>query len=178
MTKQQYDVFISFKNLGTDGKPTRDSELGAEIYRTLSDRGLTVFLSNVSLEKLGIDQYKKAIDDALDAASTLVAVGTSRSNLDSDWVRYEWDSFYNDILSGVKPKGRVFAYVEGVDISVLPRALRQSQTFTHGPGSLDQLCKFILNSVEKRSTGEHSGTFKHISAASSSASCSATESPW
>ena len=136
---QPYDVFISFKNLSADGTPSRDSHLASELYRFLSAKGLTVFFSNISLEKLGTAQYKKAIDAALDAAHTLVAVGTSGANLDSQWVRYEWDSFFNDILSGLKPQGRVFAYIEGTDIGALPRALRQSQTFTHGPGSLEQV---------------------------------------
>ena len=70
-----------------------------------------MFLSNVSLERLGISEYKKAIDDALDVAQVLVAVGTSRDNLVWRWVRYEWDSFFNDILSGVQPSGRIFSYV-------------------------------------------------------------------
>lgn len=147
---QEYDVFISFKNLKADGTPTRDSELATEVYEFLSKQGLSVFLSKVSLERLGIDQYKKAIDDALDAAHTLVAVGTTCENLNSQWVRYEWDSFYNDILSDIKPKGRVFAYVESVDSSSLPRALRQSQTFSNGPTSLADLYNFIANAVGQR----------------------------
>lgn len=97
------EVFISFKNLDPDGKPTRDSELAKDIYDFLSAQGLRVFFSNVSLEKLGVAAYKKAIDSALDSAKVLIAVGISGENLDSQWVRYEWDSFLNDILSRVKP---------------------------------------------------------------------------
>jgi len=36
-----------------------------------------VFFSNVSLERLGVAAYKKAIDSALDSAKVLIAVGTS-----------------------------------------------------------------------------------------------------
>ena len=146
---QEYDVFVSFKNLDSDGKPTRDSQIAKEVYRHLTSLGMAVFFSNISLETLGIAQYKKAIDDALDAAHTLVAVGTSGENLNSQWVRYEWDSFFNDILSGFKPKARVFAYIEDAEPKDLPRALRQTQTFIHGPDSLDQLCRFIENSLER-----------------------------
>lgn len=106
-------------------------------------------MSNVSLESLGISEYKKAIDDALDVAKILVAVGTSRENLEWRWVRYEWDSFFNDILSGVKPTGRVFAYVEGVRILDLPRSLRQAQTFIHEDDSLETLSNFITNALSK-----------------------------
>lgn len=145
----EYDIFISFKNLMPNGEPTRDSILAREVYNYLSAKGFSVFLSNVSLEQLGISEYKKAIDDALDVAQVLVAVGTSRENLEWRWVRYEWDSFFNDILSGVKPSGRVFGYVEGVRILDMPRSLRQSQTFVHADGAMDALSNFIANALEK-----------------------------
>lgn len=143
-----YDVFLSFKNLCDDGRPTKDSELAGSLYEYLSSRGLRVFYSNVSLERLGVSAYKKAIDDALDSAQILVAVGTSASNLDSQWVRYEWDSFFNDILSGAKPSGRVFAYLHDVEIRSLPRALRQCHAIYHSTGSVERLCNFILNGLQ------------------------------
>lgn len=146
----QYDVFISFKNLLPSGEPTRDSVLAREVHDHLAQNGLSVFLSNVALEQLGVSQYKRAIDDALDAAQVLVAVGTSRDHLESRWVRYEWDSFFNDILSDVKPSGRVFAYIEGLRMLDLPRSLRQAQTFVHGGPAKEALFNFIANALEKR----------------------------
>jgi hypothetical protein len=124
-----YDVFISFKNLDERGVPTRDAQLANEVYNFLRSKGLSVFISTVTLESLGVSNYKKAIDDALDAASIMVAVGTSTENLNSEWVRYEWDGFYNDILSKKKPGGKVFAYISGLRPAELPRALRQTQAF-------------------------------------------------
>lgn len=148
-TPTQYDVFISFKNLLPDGTPTRDSVIAREVYDFLEQKALSVFLSNVSLERLGISEYKRAIDDALDVAGVMVAVGTSREHLEWRWVRYEWDSFFNDILSGFKPSGRVFAFIEGMRILDLPRSLRQAQTFVNEPGALDALFNFISNALEK-----------------------------
>ncbi|MBL8830389.1 MAG: toll/interleukin-1 receptor domain-containing protein [Planctomycetaceae bacterium] len=142
-----YDVFISFKNLDRSGKPTRDSVLAREVFDRLSSRGFRVFFSPVSLEKLGVSAYKAAIDKALDASRILVAVGTSTENLDTQWVRYEWDGFFNDILSGVKPDGRVFVYVEGCEPRCLPRALRQSQVFAHADGGLEKLAHFVANAL-------------------------------
>jgi hypothetical protein len=78
----------------------------------------------------------------------LIAVGTSTEHLESEWVRYEWDGFFNDIISGVKPDGRVFSYVEGVEVKALPRALRQSQAITHRDGSLELLYRFVANALE------------------------------
>ena len=145
--KEHYDVFISYKHLGEDGKPTRDSQLAADVFEFLSAREVRVFYSRVSLEKLGVSAYKRAIDAALDAASVLVAVGTSTENLDSQWVRYEWDSFYNDILSDVKPSGRVFSYIDTVKPSELPRALRQTQAIIHREGALNLLYNFVANAI-------------------------------
>jgi TIR domain len=84
-----YDVFISFKNLDEKGVATSDAQLANEVYNFLTSKGLRVFISTVTLESLGVSNYKKAIDDALDAASIMVAVGTTTENLNSEWVRYE-----------------------------------------------------------------------------------------
>jgi len=142
-----WDVFVSFKNLGPDGHPTEDSRLARQVCDCLSQVDLSVFLSEISLETLGISAYQKAIDDALDAAKVLVAVGTSPDNLESQWVRYEWSSFYNDILSGIKSDAKLFAYVNGIDIPHLPRALRQNQVFVHQEKALDSLCNFVRHAL-------------------------------
>ena len=79
------------------------------------------------LEAMGAAEYKGTIDDALDEAAVLVAVGTSPENLNSRWVRYEWDSFFNDVISGIKPEGKVFSLISSFEPAQLPRALRQTQ---------------------------------------------------
>jgi hypothetical protein len=147
MTKD-YDVFISAKELGRDGKTTRDSRLAVDILEYLSARNLSVFLSNSELEALGASAFKKTIDEALDKSQVLVAVGTTTENLEAEWVRYEWDSFFNDIISGVKPDGRVFTYIEGLEPKSLPRALRQTQAILHREGSLELLYRFIVNALD------------------------------
>ena len=140
-----WQVFLSIKNFDDKAHPTKDSILANEIYEFLTERNIKTFFSNKSLEILGADAYKQAIDNALDSCNVLVAVGTSRENLESKWVRYEWDSFLHDTLSGSKPHGRMFVYVQDVDINTLPRGLRQSQTIKHGEDSLEQLYRFINN---------------------------------
>jgi TIR domain len=142
-----YDVFISFKNTDENGVPTRDAELANEVYNFLTSKGLKVFISTATLESLGVSDYTKAINDALDTASIVVAVGTSAENLDSEWVRYEWGSFYNDILSRKKPGGQVFTYILGLRPAQLPRTLRQTQTFIHSSEALRQLHGFIVQAL-------------------------------
>jgi hypothetical protein len=149
--RAEYDVFLSHKQLDPGGEPSRDAVLAREVFEYLSGQGLRVFLGAVSLEQLGIAAYKKAIDDALDSAQVLVAVGTSAENLESQWVRYEWESFFNDILSGRKTKGRVFSYVDGVSPNALPRTLRQNQVIVHQQGSHGLLYNFIANALALQS---------------------------
>lgn len=138
-------VFLSFKNQKADGSPTPEQTVAGELHRHLTAKGCTVFFSPVTLERMGQANYKQAIDDELDAADVLVAVGSSRANLDSGWVRYEWDSFFHDMLSGLKPHGRVFVYLIGESPQNLPRALRQTQCIVHGPDGFASLTRFLLN---------------------------------
>ena len=143
-------VFISVKKFDERGCVTEDSHIANELYDFLTDKNLSVFLSERSLEVLGASAYKKAIDSALDQCQILIAVGTSAGNLSTGWVQYEWDSFINDIISGLKPEGRVFIYVKDVSIALLPRPLRQSQVFQHQPDEMERLYRFISNALESR----------------------------
>ena len=102
-------------------------------------------MSNVSLEELGTSKFKEAIDAALDAATVLIVVATSPENVKSKWVKYEWDSFFEDILTDVKPDGRVFTYLNGVSPKQLPISLRQVQSFEEGDEGLAKLHHFIKN---------------------------------
>ncbi|MCB2155590.1 protein kinase [bacterium] len=143
-----HQVFISFKNLDANGRQTRDSQLARTLYDYLTARGFKVFLSSVSLEKMGASAYQQAIDRALDAAMVVVAVGTSREHLESRWVESEWSGFINDIRSGLKPAGHVFSYIDGMEPRDLPRSLRQYQMFKHSDESLMALANFIENALD------------------------------
>jgi hypothetical protein len=149
-----YEVFISYKHSGSEGGVSRDYQIAQEVYSFLSSRGLKVFFSDITLEAIGTAEYKPTIDDALDSAKILVVVGTSADNLASKWVRYEWDGFSNDILSGFKQGGKVFAYIEGVEIASLPWALRHTQVFQHSSRSLEILYGFIATAFGREAESE------------------------
>ena len=141
-----YDVFISFKNSDENGQQTIESATAKRLYDFLKAKGLCVFFSSVELEFSGKAQYTRVIDEALDSSRFLIAVGSSYDNLNSRWVRYEWESFLNDIRSGIKPDAEVYVVCEGMKIHDLPRALRQQQAFmADEPGSFEKLCNFIKN---------------------------------
>ena len=61
-----------------------------------------MYFSTNSLEKMGSSRYKADIDKALDTAKLMIVVLTKVEYAFSQWVKYEWDSFYNDYLSGVR----------------------------------------------------------------------------
>lgn len=145
-----FDCFISFKNTNADGGRTRDAQLARQIYEYLGGRGLRVFFSEITLEHLGVSDYKHTIDEALDGTDILIAVGTSNENLQSQWVRYELDSFTSDILSNRKPQGLIFSYVAGMRVEDLPRTLRTYQVVTHtedSDTSLRKLHAYVYNGL-------------------------------
>ena len=92
---EAFDVFISYKN-SDNGILTKDSFLARELYEFLTKEGIHAFFSAQSLADLGADRYKQIIDDTLDSCSVLIVVGTKLEYIQSSWVRYEWDSFFND----------------------------------------------------------------------------------
>jgi hypothetical protein len=145
----KYDIFISFKNLDNRGERTLDSYMAEELHNFLTQNKLRVFMSNKSLEELGTAKFKEAIDSALDAAAVLVVVATSTEYLNSPWVSYEWNSFFNDILSNVKPTSQVFTYVRGISPSELPRSLRQVQSFQAGDEGREKLHQFLAHVLNR-----------------------------
>ena len=146
MISKEYDVFISFKHTDEYNNTTKDSVIAKKLYEFLTSRGLRVFFSPAELEYLGKAQYSKVIDSALDSSRFLIAVGCSKKNLDSDWVRYEWDSFMNDIRGGLKPNVEVFVLYADMKAGDLPRALRQHQSFdANEHDSFIKLYSFIMN---------------------------------
>jgi len=46
-----YKVFISFKNLDSSGRPTRDSKIAAQLYQKLRARGIETFFSNEEVQR-------------------------------------------------------------------------------------------------------------------------------
>ncbi len=140
---RQYDVFVSFKNTDETGKQTRDAVIAGQLYGFLTQRGIKVFFAPASLVEEGEPAFAQAVDRALEQCRILVAVGTSGRNLASEWVQYEWGSFFNEIRGTRKPEGRVFVYHDQVPIADLPFALRQTQAIPHGQKGMETLYRFI-----------------------------------
>ncbi len=145
--ESEIEIFVSFKHLDDDGEETRDCAIARNLVRFLRGQGFSVFFSLDSLERAGTSAYKKAIDNALERSTILIAVGTTRENLTSSWVEYEWDSFLQDFIEGFKPRGEIFTVIENMSPSDLPRGLRQRQVFKNSDKELARMANFIRSKL-------------------------------
>lgn len=131
----EYDVFISCKN--------EDYSIAEEVYSYLKDNGFHVFLSPKELHKMKDSEYMDVISEALDSAYHIIVLGTSKENLRSQWVKFEWVTFLNELLSGRK-SGQVLTFLEGnISIADLPIQLRHFESF-----NLNNYQDAILHYVE------------------------------
>ena len=137
-------VFLSFKMHDEAGKLTRDYYLAKELFNKLCYAKVPTFFSDVSLLSSARADYKRKIDEELDNASILIVVATKPEYVNSSWVRYEWDSFYNDILSD-KKKGELLSLLESSNIHDFPRTFRQTQSFNTEDDGLNKIITFVKN---------------------------------
>ncbi len=148
-----YDIFISYKYSDENGNPTEDFAIAKELYNAFSKLGYNTFFSDNSLKDIASSRYKSDIDTALDSAKLMIVVLTKASHAYSHWVQYEWDSYYNDFLSGVRKEAFLFTLTKNVDVHDLPRTLRNVQNFDYDKG-LNVLCEYIRNAFPKRQAVE------------------------
>jgi len=148
---EDWQVFICCKVSDSDDNYTRDWYLAKELYDLLVENSIKVFMSSFSIERLGESDYKEVIDNALDKTQVLIVVGTSKENINSKWVKYEWNSFYNEILSGRKEKGQILTFTDELTNAELPFALRQRQSYkTSQKASLLAFIKSIIESSDSQ----------------------------
>lgn len=114
-----WDVFISHKSEAYPSCKT--------ILDILTAWGKKVFLSEVSLPLIGKADYCSTISECLEQSRHLLVFADSTENLVSGWVKYEWESFLNEKLSGHKNGNLVVVLSASMSPKQLPYALRQFQ---------------------------------------------------
>lgn len=138
----KYNVFLS--------KNTKDYKEAVKLLSFLERSGLKVFESQQSLPRVGIADYAKAIDDALEQSENLIVLfspnelGTGEGD-NSSWVYYEWTSFRNELLSKRKKGNLLSVLCNGVNISMLPFGLRKYQAFELADIENSNLLEYIIN---------------------------------
>jgi len=91
--EKPYDVFICYKETTEGGTRTKDSTLAQDIYYQLTNQGLKVFFSRITLEdKLG-QQYEPYIFAALNSAKVMLVIGSKKEYFEAVWVKNEWSRF-------------------------------------------------------------------------------------
>ncbi len=127
-------VFISSKS--------EDFGQARKVYDFLTAQGYSCFFSDETLEAMGQTDYKDAIDSALESAQHLVVVTSSREYAESKWVKYEWNTFANELLSGRKNGNLLTVACGGLKPDQLPLALRQRQVLSF-ENELSRLPRFL-----------------------------------
>ncbi len=147
-----YQVFLSFKNTD-NGVQTKDSVIGAKLYNYLAKKGVNVFFSNVSLLEFGEAAYKDAIDDALDEVQLMVVIGSTPEFLNSQWCKYEWQNYQQNILSNIV-QGNLITYLGDMNLAEVPMAIRHYQSFKMEVDSVERVGDFIIKNLEKNKPEE------------------------
>jgi hypothetical protein len=122
------DVFLSFAS--------EDLVLAKKVYSYLENSGHKVFFSN---ETLHHSNFGDEIDNALRSARSLVLIGTETDRFYKPYVRFEWQSFHNDILAGRKPwKAPFITFTTNPDMNSLPLPLVNRQIIDYSKKSWDE----------------------------------------
>lgn len=113
---KKYDVFLC--------KNSQDVNIAKEICKFLESNELSCFLSERDCPHSGQPNYYQTIDEALDNSTNLIVICSKPSLLNSEWVKHEWQSFSNELLSS-KGKGNLITIItRSVSRNDLPYTLR------------------------------------------------------
>ena len=134
------EVFIS--------SASEDYPFAEEIFHHLTAGGVRCFFSEQSMDTIGQAEYKRVIDGALEQCRHLVVVASSRANVEKEWVRYEWDTFAIERLSGRKKGNLITMACRKVTAAELPLALRQNQVL-RWPAEKGRLIAYLGGGVQQ-----------------------------
>jgi hypothetical protein len=142
----KHDIFISFKNLDTNGEASKDSIVAREIYTELTKLKLSTFFSPVSIRESGKSNWDRAIETALVSSRILILVGSSREHIDSPQVEEEWRAFQ----MSMRGSDRQFFILNcgKLDVSKLPLKLKTHEVFQHN--ELPALVETVANSMRQK----------------------------
>lgn len=124
--EKKYDVFISVKQADEEGRPTNDSVTAMKLHGMLTNMGLRVFNSRVSLEKHLGEEYEPYIMAALMSSKMMIVVGHNGEYMNAPWVRSEWRR-YRWLKENGGDGRRLVAYIVGMETSETPWELGEFQ---------------------------------------------------
>lgn len=145
-----YDVFISYKESDEFGGRTEDSSIAQDICTYLTNEGLNVFYSRISLRALAGSEYEPYIFSALHSAKVMIVVGTKREYLESPWVKNEWGR-YLSLMREKKDRVLLPCYRE-MSVNSLPEEFINCEALDAStPTFMLDLITSIRNVIKKES---------------------------
>lgn len=120
-----------------------DYQYAEKIYHFLVSNGVRTFFSKISLPQLGISDYRKKIDEALDEAEHMIVVASQAKHLHSPWVEAEWGLFINEKRSGRKTGNILTLTVGHLQPAQLPASLRYYEVISLEPDHLDKILLYV-----------------------------------
>ena len=91
--EEEYDIFISFKDLDANGEHTPERKLCDGLYQELVEMGYRVFYSPRAMYGKVVTDFEGYIYKALRKSMLMVLVASSSENAESPWVKSEWQRF-------------------------------------------------------------------------------------
>jgi hypothetical protein len=132
----EFSVFLSASSA--------DYDAASHVYRALTEHGISVFFSPMSLPLLCNSDYRKEIDRALDKADHLLVVATEPQNVLSPWVEAEWGLFINEKRSGRKQGNILTILMSESPIDRLPPSLRYYEVVDWSqPNARPRILKYL-----------------------------------
>lgn len=126
-SEKPFDVFICYKETDESGARTKDSVIANEIYHELTNSGLKVFFSAITLEdKLG-QEYEPYIFAALTSAKVMLVLGTKTEYFNAVWVKNEWSRYLHLMKSDRKTKRTLIPCFRDMDAYDLPEEFSHLQ---------------------------------------------------
>lgn len=160
--ENDFDVFISYKESDENGNRTQDSVLAYDIYEKLTNEGLKVFFSRVTLEdKLG-SAYEPYIFAALNSAKVMVVLGTKEEYFNAVWLRNEWSRYLNIIKESNGSKSLIPVY-KNMDPYDLPKEFAHLQAQDMGKlGFMQDLIRGIKKIIASTEEDKKQESFPNI----------------
>ncbi|MFH1463076.1 MAG: TIR domain-containing protein [Pseudomonadota bacterium] len=135
-TPRVHDVFICHKS--------QDRASARRVHDLLVERGAKPFFSPISVPELGDADFQRVIDQAIEGATHMVLVCSSRAAIETPWVASEWRSFVNMLCSGQKRGNLLNLLCDGMLPAQLPASLSRFHAVTlDAPGWRDELVRFV-----------------------------------
>ena len=89
----EWDVFMCYKDMDTSGGHTPERVLLDGVYPELAGSGLKVFFAPRTMAGKMVSDFEGYIYTALKTARLMVLAGSSRENVNAQWVTSEWERF-------------------------------------------------------------------------------------